>query len=399
MVERDRNHPSIIQWSIGNEIPEQASDEGNATAKMLSETVRALDPTRPTTVACNAGYSPGRDGYLAAVGVAGYNYQPGDYAKDHERHPSWLMQGTESFPGYAFDAWMPVVDNPYVIGDFVWTAMDYLGEAGIGRVIHKGEPNGFVGEFPFTVAGCGDIDLIGVRKPQSYYRGVMWGVGPRVAAFVNTAPGGEPAADYSTWGWTDEHASWTWPGSEGKNREVRVYANTPSVLLLLNGRDLGTKPTGRAEKFTATYEVPYEPGELVAVGLDEAGKEVERWTLKTAGAPAQIRLTPDRVTIAADGQDLSYVSVKVLDANGNLCPNAANLVKFSLAGAGTIAGVGNGDSRNIESFQQPQHSTFEGRALAIVKSTGAAGALRLTARADGLKAATTEIATRAIKAP
>ena len=393
MIERDRNHASVIQWSIGNEIPEQTNEQGIATAKLLAEFARSLDPTRPTTLACNLGYSAGRDAYFSAVGVAGYNYLPNDYIKDHERHPTWLMQGTESFPLRAFEAWMPVEDHPYVIGDFVWTSFDYIGEAGIGRVVRPGEPGGFLGQFPTTVAGCGDLDITGVRKPQSYYRGVMWGVGPRVVAFVNATPQGEPTSGISAWGWGDEHASWTWPGTEGKNREVRVYANTPRVKLLLNGRDLGTKPAGRAAQFTATYSVPYEPGALVAIGLDDAEKEVERWTLQTAGAPAQIRLTPDRATIAADGQDLSYIGVEVLDAAGNLCPQAANLVKFALAGPGQIIGVGNGDPRNIESFQAPQHSAFEGRALVIVKSGGAAGTLRLTASAPGLKSATANVQT------
>ena len=271
MIERDRNHPSIIQWSIGNEIPEQTSDAGTATAQMLADYVRSLDPTRPTTLACNLGYSAGRDAYFAAVGVAGYNYLPGDYVKDHQRHPTWLMQGTESFPKSAFEAWMPVVDNPYVIGDFVWTAFDYLGEAGIGRVIYPGQAGSFLGQYPYTVAGCGDLDITGVRKPQSYYRGVMWGVGPRVAAFVNATPQGEAAGEISGWGWRDERASWTWPGSEGKTREVRVYANTPRVRLLLNGRDLGVKDAGRTAQFTATYSVPYEPGALGRGRLGRGG--------------------------------------------------------------------------------------------------------------------------------
>ena len=397
MIERDRDHASVIQWSIGNEIPEQTGEQGIATAKMIADFARELDPTRPTTLACNFGYSAGRDAYFSTVGVAGYNYLPGDYAKDHERHPDWLMQGTESFPLRAFEAWMPVADNPYVIGDFVWTAIDYIGEAGIGRVIRPGESGGFSGEFPYTVAGCGDLDITGVRKPQSYYRGVMWGVGPRVAAFASATPQGETAPGVSAWGWGDKHASWTWPGSEGKTREVHVYANTPRVRLLLNGRDLGTQETGRARQFTATYSVPYEPGTLVAIGLDDAGKEVERWTLNTAGVPAQIRLTPDRASIAADGQDLSYVAVEVLDAQGNLCPGATNLVKFSLAGPGRIAGVGNGDPRTIESFQAPQHLAFQGRALAILQSSGAAGALRLTASAPGLKSATANVQTVATR--
>ncbi|BCM93920.1 beta-galactosidase BoGH2A [Abditibacteriota bacterium] len=393
MVERDRNHPSVVMWSIGNEIPEQTSPESIVTAKLLSDYVRRIDPTRPTTLACNLGYSAGRDDYFAAVSVAGYNYKPGDYVADHERHPDWLMQGTESFPRSAFEAWMPVIDHPYVIGDFVWTALDYIGEAGIGRVTYPGEKGGFVGDFPWTVAGCGDIDLIGTRKPQSYYRGILWGIGPKVAAFVDAVAEGEPKYGISGWGWPDERASWTWPSSEGKNRIVRVFANTPRVKLLLNGRDLGTKETTRATSYIATYSVPYEPGELVAVGLNDAGTEVERWALKTASAPATLRLTPARRAISADGQDLSFVTVEVVDSSGNLCPNAANLLKFSLQGSGQIIAVGNGNPQNIESLQQPQHSAFQGRALVIVKGTGQAGELRLTATADDLKSGMTSIKT------
>ena len=395
MIERDRNHPSIVMWSIGNEIPEQTSDAGNATARQLADFVRSLDVTRPTTLACNSGYSEGRDKYFASVDVAGYNYKPEDYAKDHERFPNRVMQGTESFPRSAFAAWMPVVDTPYVIGDFVWTAFDYLGEAGIGRVTYPDEKGGFLGDYPWTVAGCGDLDLIGTRKPQSYYRGVLWNVGPRVAAFVDAVPKGGPKYGISGWGWPDEHASWTWPGSEGQNRTVRVYANTPQVKLLLNGRDLGTKATTRATQFSATYSVPYEAGALVAVGLDEQGKEVERWSLKTAGAPARIRLLPDRKTLRSDGQDLSFVMVEILDAAGNLCPNATNMVKFSLTGAGEIIATGNGNPRNVESFQSPQHAAFEGRALVIVKSNVQAGTLNLTATAEGLPAAKITIQSRA----
>lgn len=394
MVERDRNHPGVVMWSIGNEIPEQASTEGNARAKILAEFVRSLDDTRPVTLAANAGPSDARDGYFAALDIAGYNYQPGGYEREHERFPARIMQGTESFPKAAFDAWMPVKDHPYVVGDFVWTALDYLGEAGIGRVMYPGESTGFVGEYPWTVAGCGDIDLIGVRKPQSFYRGVLWRTGPSVTAFVDAVPEGGPNYAVSSWGWPDERASWTWPGTEGKNRTVRVYARTPKVRLLLNGRDLGIKDTTRATRYTATYTVTYEPGELTAVGLDESGREAERWTLQTAGPPATLRLIPDRKTIRADGQDLCYVMAEVRDAKGNLCPNAADLVHFSLTGPGQVAAVGNGDPQSVESFQQPQRRAFGGRCLVILKASAKAGVLRVTASANGLPTATAAISTR-----
>ena len=260
MIERDRNHPSVIIWSIGNEIPEQGTAEGTATARQLAALVRAIDPTRPVAAAYSAGYQTDRDSYLGALDIAGYNYKYGDYANDHAKFPDRVIAATESFPRDAFNYWMPVEDQPYVIGDFVWTALDYLGEAGIGRAYYPGEGNGFLGDYPYTVAGCGDLDLIGTRKPQSYYRGILWNVGPKVTAFVDAVAEGQPNYSVSGWGWPDERASWTWPGSEGKTRTVRVYARTPRVKLLLNGRDLGEQPTTRATRFTASYAVPYEAG-------------------------------------------------------------------------------------------------------------------------------------------
>jgi len=390
MVLRDRNHPSVIMWSIGNEIPEQNGPEAAPRGAMLADEVRALDPTRPVAQATNPDADK-LEPLLEHLDVVGYNYQAGRFASDHAGHPDRVFAQTESFPADCFNSWMQVVDHPYVVGDFVWTALDYLGEAGIGRDIYPGEGGGFVGDYPYAVSGCGDLDLIGTRKPQGYFRGVVWGVGPRVTAFVDAVGEGEPGYKVSGWGWPDERASWTWPGTEGKNRTVRVYANTPRVRLLLNGRDLGEKETTRATHDTATYTVPYEPGDLVAVGLDAQGREVSRWTLKTTGQASALRLTPERTVITADGQDLAYVQVEALDAQGRLDPNAAALVHVALTGPGRILAVGSGDPRSTESFQRPQRRTFRGRCLVILQSSERAGTLRLAARADGLQGAATLI--------
>ena len=393
MVRRDRNHPSVALWSIGNEIPEQNGPEGGPRAAMLAGEVRAQDPTRPVSQATNPDADK-LEPLLEHLDVAGYNYQAGRFAADHAKHPDRVFAQTESFPNDCFNSWMQVVDHPYVVGDFVWTALDYLGEAGIGRDIYPGEGGGFVGDYPYAVSGCGDLDLIGIRKPQSYFRGVVWGVGPRVVAFTDAVAQGEPGYKISGWGWPDDRASWTWPGTEGKTRTVRVYANTPRVRLLLNGRDLGEKETTRATHDTATYTVPYEPGELVAVGLDAQGGELSRWTLTTTRQASALRLIPERTVIAADGQDLAYVQVEALDAQGRLDPNAAVLVHFTLAGPGRIVAVGSADPRSKESFQSPQRRFFRGRCLVILQPSARAGTLRLAAQAEGLTGAATVVTAR-----
>ncbi len=390
MVQRDRNHPSIVLWSIGNEIPEQNGPEGAPRAAMLADEVRAQDPTRFVAQATNPSGDK-LEPLLEHLDVAGYNYASGRFASDHAKHPERVFAQTESFPADCFNSWQQTADHPYVIGDFVWTAFDYLGEAGIGRDIYPGDSGRFGGDFPYAVSGCGDLDLTGQRKPQSYYRGIVWGIGPPVAVFVDAVAEGEPGYKVSGWGWPDDRASWTWPGSEGKNRTVRVYARTPKVRLLLNGQDLGEKETTPATKYTATYTVPYAPGTLIAVGLDADGKEVSRWTLQTAGAPAAIRLLPEQRAIIADGEDLAYVSVELRDAQGRLDPNAANLVHFTLAGPGRIVAVGSADPRSTESFQKPMRRAFRGRCLVIIQASPQAGTLRLTAQASGVKSAMTEI--------
>jgi beta-galactosidase len=393
MVMRDRDHPSVVLWSIGNEIPEQNSPEGAQRAGMLADYVRSLDPSRPVTEATNPDADK-LDPLLAHLDVVGYNYASGRYEQDHRRAPNRVFAATESFPSDCFNAWMAVVDHPYAIGDFVWTAMDYLGEAGLGKTVPQTIPPGYVDNRLWTVSNCGTFDLCGFKRPALYYRDAVWGVGPKVSCFVLAlGPDGQPER-VEGWGWMDERPSWTWPGRENKPVTVHVYSYCPQVKLTLNGKDLGVKDTNRNTRFMATWEIPYEPGELVATALDATGKEAGRWAMKTAGPPASIRLTPDRTAIGADGEDLSYVTVEVLDAAGVLHPNADNLVHFALTGPGKIIGVGNGDPRGVESFQQPQRTAYHGRCLVVIKGGTQAGSIRLTASADGLKAASTIVTAR-----
>ncbi len=418
-VRRDRNHPSVFIWSTGNEIPGQNTPEFAVLSRQLAEFVRALDPSRPVTVAGFPNDWPrtgAPDEFYAALEVRGYNYQWERYAEDAKRAAPPPTIGTESFPLYAFEQWMGVVDHPHVLGDFVWTAMDYLGEAGLGyfgpyderpgrtslnmvaTVTEKGadgwklpyagvkwENSGADQDKWLAVtAECGDLDLCGFKRPPSYYRDVLWQTGAKVSAFVHPPyPEGTRIAA-SVWGWPDVRASWTWTGREGRPLTVDVYSACPRVRLALNGRVLGEKETSRATRFIASWKVPYEPGTLTATGLDGAGKEVARWELVTAGAPARILLRPDRKALRGDRQDLAFVTVEVLDGRGVLCPDADNLVRFEVEGPATIARVCSGNSRSLESFQKPERRAYRGRCLVVLKGEAVQGKVTLRARAEGL---------------
>ncbi len=398
MVLRDSHHPSVVMWSIGNEIPGQDNAEGAETGGRLAAYVRELEPTRPIAQAAfPEDQTEKLDALFAHLDVMGYNYMWRKYEPDHVREPKRVMSGTESFPRECFESWMAVLDHPYLIGDFVWTAMDYIGEAGLGKSVPQSLPPGFADPRLWTISNCGDIDLIGGKRPPSFYRDAIWGVKPMVAAFVPAlGPDGKPeTVGEWNWGWIDERPSWTWPGREGSTVTVHVYSSCPAVRLKLNGKDLGAKETTRATRFTATYEVPLEPGELVAIGLSKSGKELARCVLRTAGKAAGIRLQPDRADIRADGQDLSFVTVDIVDSRGDRQPNADNLVRFSIAGPGKIVGVGSADPRAEESFQQPRRKAWQGRCLVVVKSTGKPGEIRLKASAAGLQGA--EVVIRTVK--
>ena len=390
MVCRDRNHPSVVMWSIGNEIPEQSRPEGAEIGQDLIDAVKMWDNSRPITQAA----FPMGEGWAALdplfnkLDVCGYNYMADVFPGIHAKHPDRLMIQTESQSEHSFSSITQMKDQPYVIGDFIWTAFDYLGEVGVGRIIHPGESDTFFGDFPWTTTGSGEIDIDGVMKPQAYYRKMLFSEKPVVYAFSEPLGPDIPPYKISGWGWRDDHESWTWPGREGKTTRVRVYSNQPQVRLTLNGRDLGVQPTTRATKFTGTYDIPYQPGELVAHALDASGKEVAKWTLQAAGEPYALRLTPESTSLKSGGQGLLYVNVEVVDKNGVRCPNATNMIKFTLKGPATLAAVGNGDAKCLESFQLPQRSAYLGRALAILRSQLQAGEIELVATSNGLKSAT-----------
>jgi beta-galactosidase len=387
MLLRDRNHPCVIMWSIGNEPVERGRPEGARIARMLADHVRSVDPTRPVTAGINGGHDawPWQqlDDLFATLDLCGYNYRADEYRAHSER----IVYGSESVAGEAFEHWTRVRELDHVIGDFVWTALDYLGESGIGRAHHDGDAAPFLAAYPWYVANCGDLDLCGFKRPQSFYRDVLWQRGEPLFIAVHP-PGPEPTVTY--WGWPNVRPSWTWPGREGELFRVDVYSACETVELLLNGESLGTKV---AERCTATFEVPYRPGTLQAIG----SKRVAECELRTVGEPARIRLTADRDTL--HGDDLSFVTVEVVDADGLTHPNADHTIAFTVDGVGAIAAVGSGDPVTTEPFHGNRRSAHMGRCLVVLKSRGERGEIRLRAEADGLAAGETAVRVYASLAP
>lgn len=379
MVLRDRNHPAIILWSIGNEIPDKDSPRVAATAQNLADYTRRLDPSRGIVSAVN-GISDQTAPFMAALDVAGYNYERARYGPDHDKYPDRVMLATESFPFEAYDYWKEAAAHPYIAGDFVWTAMDYIGESSIGWRCAPQEKN----FYPWHLAFCGDIDICGWKRPASYFRDALWHTKENISLFVESpSPSFEPnpqKPDWCRWNWFDVVARWNWEGKEGKPLRVNVYSTCPEAELFLNDRSLGRKPVLNC---TAVWLVSYEAGTLRAVGYRQ-GEPICRALLKTATKPANIRLSADRTRIASGGEDLSYVTVEVVDAQGTRDPRAVNGMHFRTEGAGSIAGVGNADPVSTESYQLPVRQCWEGRCMVILRSGRQKGLLTLKVSSEGL---------------
>ncbi|HMP81329.1 MAG TPA: beta-galactosidase GalB [Verrucomicrobiota bacterium] len=415
LVRRDRNHPSVIFWSTGNEMPDQRNAIGVELSKQLTAIVKDEDPTRPVTAGCNHDIA-GFNGFQNTVDVFGYNYKPQLYAKfratnaaiplissessscvssrgeyffpvtddKNQGRQDWQMSSYDLYtPGWAMPPdweFRGQDTNTFVGGEFVWTGFDYLGEPtpynddltvmlNYSDPVERARVEAELKELgkirvPSRSSYFGIVDLAGFKKDRFYLYQARWRPELRMAHIL---------------------PHWNWPERVGQVTPVFVYSSGDEAELFLNGKSLGRKKRGPLEYRFRWDDVVYQPGELKVV----AYKNGKRWatnTMKTTGPATKLTLSPDRATIAADGQDLSFVTVTVADARGRLVPRSKNQIHFSIEGPGEIVATDNGDPTSFESFQSPERKAFNGLALVIVKATGP-GKIRLTAKSDGLKSA------------
>ncbi|WNM26179.1 glycoside hydrolase family 2 TIM barrel-domain containing protein [Demequina capsici] len=419
LVTKDRNHPSVIMYSIGNEIVETGTPHGARWARRLAEKVRSIDPTRPVTNGVNALLAVidempqiiealgGLNALMAdesafakvsstenatvrieesssVLDVLGLNYAESRYAADRELFPHRVLVGSETFGGEIGRLWPMVMASPNVIGDFTWTGWDYLGEVGIGSTIYAGDDKAsgqLEREFPYLTAWCGDIDITGHRRPLSYYREIVFGLRtePYIAVLRPEFHGRE-IVNPSMWAWSDSVSSWTWHGYEGKPVTVEVYADADTVSLELDGTEIARGAVGERKPMLAVLETTYQPGSLVAVAFRD-GVEVGRTTLTTASAP-RLTASVDRAELSDSDDELAYVAIELRDASGVLAADSVASVTVTVEGAAVLAGMCSANPCTQERFDASTWTTFDGRALAVLRPAGT-GSAKVTVTADG----------------
>lgn len=420
MVDKDFNHPCVIMYSIGNEIPDTGSSNGTVWGRKLAEKIRSLDSTRYIINSINgmvsvinllksvmqgtmagdvnsqmADFGSMIKGIMnleivtnstaesfAVVDIAGYNYADSRYVNDKKLFPNRVICGSETFPKDIAGNWKLVRENGHVIGDFTWTGWDYLGEAGIGKIEYdKSSAGNFMGNYPWMAAYCGDIDLTGNRRPISYYREIVYGLRnqPYIAVQRPEHYGKEPIA--SPWFWSDSISSWTWPGFEEKPVKVEIYSDAEEVELLLNGKSMGKATVGEKSDFKATFDIVFIPGELKAIAYAN-GKETGSMVLETAGKELELKMDVDREVLEATGEDLAYVMISLTDEAGILQTSADRKVSVTVEGSGVLQGFGSADPKSTENFFDTARTTFDGMVLAVVRSKAEAGMITVTASAE-----------------
>ncbi len=369
---------------MGNEVGEQQSERGREILKRLTDFVHQLDPSRQVTCAAFPRLS---FDFVKATDIISLNYQEPWFERYRQSSPHGVIISTEAYPYYSgkgdsfnnfnpVNPYLKILEQDYYVGSFVWTGIDYLGEAVAG--------------WPFHGWNCSLLDTCGFRRPISYFHQSVWSDEPmvRIAVLHDSVDAPEPVKDH--WGWPKMVSHWTLPDLEGQKLKIVTFTNCETVELAINGRSLGVQRLDDFDDRMMVWRASYAPGTIRAVGK-RAGRELCSHELRTAAAPARVLVLPDRQTIKADGQDLAHFEVRIVDAQGNLVPDAANAIEFALSGPGKIVGLDNGDITSTESYRGVTRQAFHGRALALVQSDGVPGQIRLTAASAGLTSTTAAI--------
>lgn len=426
LVNKDYNHPCVILYSIGNEIPETGNKFDVQWGKKLADLIRSLDDSRFVANSLNLMLSimdklmemkdqagqqsdepqnteinsmmtnlgemmnqlissemagKATEEAFAQVDVAGYNYAACRYESDGKQYPNRIMMGSETYPQDLDVNWALVEKLPYLIGDFDWTAWDYLGEAGIGKISYGEEGAGisFYAPYPSKAAYCGDLNLLGDRRPVSYWREIIWGLRTKPYMAVQLPAHHGEKHQMTSWSMTDAVRSWTWKGFEGRPVTVEVYGLGTEVALYLNGTLLEKKPVGTEKKGRTLFETVYQPGTLEAVVYQD-GTEVGRDQIVTAGDELVLRAVPDEASIPADGSDIAYLEIEVTDKAGVRNLQATPKVEIALEGAGQLLGFGSADPESEENYFDTAAVAYEGRLRAAIRGTGTPGqiTIRLT---------------------
>lgn len=410
LIHHYRNNPSVVMWCIGNEVPTQWDEGGCKTARFLQDICHREDPTRPVTQGMDAPDAVVNNNFAAVMDVPGFNYRPFRYQTNYAKLPQQVILGSEtastvssrgvykfpverkamavyddhqsssydvehcSWSNLPEDDFIQHEDLPYCMGEFVWTGFDYLGE-----------PTPYYTNWPSHSSLFGIIDLAGIPKDRYYLYRSHWNKDEKTLHIL---------------------PHWNWEGREGEVTPVFVYTNYPSAELFINGKSQGKRTKDLSVEIDSSYteaaqksferqkryrlmwmDTKYEPGTVKVVAYDENGKAVDEAEIHTAGKPHHIVLTADRDQLQADGKDLSFINVKIVDKDGNFCPNETRQIKFKVKGAGTFRAVANGNSVSLESFQEPQMKLFSGQLTAIVQSAEEAGTITFEASAPGVKSA------------
>lgn len=410
LIHHYRNNPSVVMWCIGNEVPTQWDEGGCKTARFLQDICHREDPTRPVTQGMDAPDAVVNNNFAAVMDVPGFNYRPFRYQTNYAKLPQQVILGSEtastvssrgvykfpverkamavyddhqsssydvehcSWSNLPEDDFIQHEDLPYCMGEFVWTGFDYLGE-----------PTPYYTNWPSHSSLFGIIDLAGIPKDRYYLYRSHWNKDEKTLHIL---------------------PHWNWEGREGEVTPVFVYTNYSSAELFINGKSQGKRTKDLSVEIDSSYteaaqksferqkryrlmwmDTKYEPGTVKVVAYDENGKAVDEAEIHTAGKPHHIVLTADRDQLQADGKDLSFINVKIVDKDGNFCPNETRQIKFKVKGAGTFRAAANGNSVSLESFQEPQMKLFSGQLTAIVQSAEEAGTITFEASAPGVKSA------------